>query len=191
MPFSPVTTSTALTLFSQSSRIRAARPTAFGCAPQGTQYSMRTWRRAATGSVCQSGSVERLVDEAVGELVVLAAHGRVGDATDLARQAGGVEEEVLQRAVLDLVLPAHLLHHELRVGDDLELVHAGLDRAFEPGDERRVLRDVVRRDADRLSASVENGSVLGLEHECVRGRSRIPARPAVGEEPRFHWSRSG
>jgi hypothetical protein len=32
-----------LTEPSYSSRIRAARPAAFGSAPQGTQYSMRTW----------------------------------------------------------------------------------------------------------------------------------------------------
>jgi hypothetical protein len=47
MPPTPVTTSTAATLSSHSSRIRAARPAAFGSAPQGTQYSMRTWWRPA------------------------------------------------------------------------------------------------------------------------------------------------
>jgi hypothetical protein len=42
IPLSPGTTSIAPRLLSHSSRIRAARPAAFGRAPQGTQYSMRT-----------------------------------------------------------------------------------------------------------------------------------------------------
>ena len=76
----------------------------------------------------------------------------------------------LQRAVLDLVLAAHLLHKQLGVGDDLEVVDAHLCRTFEPGDERRVLGDVVRRDADRLAARVEHRSVFSLEHEARRRR---------------------
>jgi hypothetical protein len=47
MPFAPGTTSTAPTTDSHSSRILAARPAAFGLAPQGTQYSIRMWRRSA------------------------------------------------------------------------------------------------------------------------------------------------
>jgi hypothetical protein len=42
MPFAPGTTSTTAPVSSHSSRIRAARPAAFGRAPQGTQYSIRT-----------------------------------------------------------------------------------------------------------------------------------------------------
>jgi hypothetical protein len=41
MPFAPGTTSTDTRSFSHSSRTRAARPAAFGRAPQGTQYSIR------------------------------------------------------------------------------------------------------------------------------------------------------
>ena len=43
IPSAPVTTSTVPTASSHSLRIRAARPAAFGSAPQGTQYSMRMW----------------------------------------------------------------------------------------------------------------------------------------------------
>ena len=40
----PVTTSIVpISFFSHSSRSLATRPAAFGRAPQGTQYSMRTW----------------------------------------------------------------------------------------------------------------------------------------------------
>ena len=38
-------------------------------------------------------SVERLVDEPVGELVVLAANGRVRDGAELAREAGCLERQ--------------------------------------------------------------------------------------------------
>jgi len=55
-----------------------------------------------------AGGVERLVDEAVGELVVLATHRGVGDAIDLARYARRVDEEVLECLVLHAVLAAHL-----------------------------------------------------------------------------------
>ena len=41
--------------------------------------------RAILAETTVAGCVERLVHEAVGELVVLTAHGRVGDPTDLAR----------------------------------------------------------------------------------------------------------
>jgi len=51
MPSAPGTTSTAATDFSNSSRIRAARLTAFGRAPQGTQYSMRIVGASATRRV--------------------------------------------------------------------------------------------------------------------------------------------
>ncbi len=50
MPPSPVTTSTVPIELSHSSRIRAARPAAFGRAPQGTQYSMRICGRPAIGA---------------------------------------------------------------------------------------------------------------------------------------------
>ena len=109
---------------------------------------------------------------------------------DLARYARRVEEEVLERLVLHAVLAAHLLDEELRVGDDLELVDTRLDRALEPGDQGRVLGDVVRRDADRLASRIEHGAVLGLEHEAVRGRPGIATGAAVGEELRLHGSTS-
>jgi hypothetical protein len=48
IPFLPGTISTVGHRGSNSSKIRAARPTAFGLALQGTQYSMRIWGPAAT-----------------------------------------------------------------------------------------------------------------------------------------------
>ena len=130
--------------------------------------------------------VERLVDELVGELVVLAPDRGVGDRAELAGQAGGPQRELAQRLVLDLVLAAHLLDHQLRVGDHLELADVELDRLLEPGDQGAVLGDVVRRDADRLAVGREHRAVLGLEHVAVGRRPGIPARAAVGEELRPH-----
>jgi hypothetical protein len=59
--------------------------------------------------------VERLVDEPVRELVVLAAYVHVGHLPDLPRGTLCIEEERLEVAVLHAVLPAHLLHHQLGV----------------------------------------------------------------------------
>jgi hypothetical protein len=70
MPFSPGTTSTMPISSSHSSRMRAARPTAFGRAPQGTQYSIRKWWRSPIGSIqprgvhppSPSGLLDRLLE---------------------------------------------------------------------------------------------------------------------------------
>ena len=64
--------------------------------------------------------VQRLVDEPVGELVVRALHVPILDAAELARKPARLDEELAQRLVLDAVLAAHLLDHQLRVGDDLD-----------------------------------------------------------------------
>ena len=40
--------------------------------------------------------------------------------------------------------------------------------------------------ADLLAVRREHGAVLGLEHEAVRGRSRVAARAAVGRQARLH-----
>ena len=57
--------------------------------------------------------VERLVDEAVGEVVVLAAHRGVRHAADLPRQFLGFPRERAQRLILDPVLTPHLFDEQL------------------------------------------------------------------------------
>ena len=77
----------------------------------------------------------RLVHEAVGELVVLPANMGVGTRP----RPGPCETRrgrVPEVGVLDAVLAAHLLHHELRVGAHLELADAGLGSSSEPADGR-------------------------------------------------------
>ena len=107
------------------------------------------------------------------------------------RGAGGMrrgEEQRLEVAVLDPVLPTHLLDHQLGVRPHFELVDPDFDGPLEPGDEGRVLGDVVRGDADRLAARVEHGSVLRFEDVGVGGRPGVPARAAVRPEERSHAS---
>ena len=59
------------------------------------------------------GGVECLVHEAVGELVVLATDGGVRDAADTSREPRGLQRQLAQSFVLDLVLAPHLLHEQL------------------------------------------------------------------------------
>jgi hypothetical protein len=115
-----------------------------------------------------------------------AADGCVAHVADLAGDPRRLHGQLAQRLVLHLVLPPHLLHEELRVGDDLELRQAELARLLEAGDERAVLGDVVRLDADRLAVGGENGAVLGLDDVGRCGGARVPPRAAVGEEACLH-----
>src|SRR5579871_6173230 len=83
--------------------------------------------------------VEDLVDQAVGELVLLARDVHVADARKRPAEAGGFERERTETLVLDAVFAAHLLHHQLGVGADLELGHTLLDGALQTGDQAAVL----------------------------------------------------
>src|SRR5581483_1165608 len=138
----------------------------------------------------RSQRVERLVDEPVGELVMRALHVTILDASEPPRKCRRLVVERPQARVLDAVLAAHLLHHQLGIGDQLELPHAELDRLPEAGDEPAVLGDVVGRRADRLPVRREDAAVVRLEHVTVRRRTGVAARAAVGEEPGPHASSS-
>src|SRR5262249_37477669 len=107
----------------------------------------------------------------------------IADSPDLAREPRRLDRQAAECFVLDPVLAGHLLHEELRVGDDLDLRDAQLERLREAGQQGAVLGDVVRRDPDRLALGRQHGSVLGLEDEAVRGRAGIAPGAAVGVEP--------
>ena len=64
--------------------------------------------------------------------------------------------------------------------DDLQLVDTQFDGFLEARDQSSVLGDVVCPHADLLSAGVEDGAVIGLQHIAVRSRARVAARAAVG-----------
>src|SRR6185437_746963 len=124
----------------------------------------------------------------VGELVVLTADGRVAHLPESPGETCGLERELAECLVLDPVLAGHLLHEELRVGDDLADLQLG--RALEAGDEAAVLGDVVRRDADRLPVGGKHRAVVRLEYVAECGGPWIPACAAVGEEAGLHETSS-
>src|SRR5439155_7139192 len=96
-----------------------------------------------------------------------------------------------QCLVLDAVLPLHLLHEQLRVGDDFQLGDAELRGLRHAGHETSVLRDVVRRAPDCLAVCGEHVAVLRLEHVTERGGPGIAARSTVRRQTRLHGSTSG
>src|SRR2546422_5420662 len=70
--------------------------------------------------------IERLIDEAIGQLVVLAPHRAIAHVADLPGESRGLQRELPQRLVLHAILAGHLLHEQLRVGTDLDLGHRQL-----------------------------------------------------------------
>src|SRR5581483_3840486 len=95
-----------------------------------------SWSPAATASA--NGCIERLVHQLVCELVVRALHMAILDGTELPRNTVRLDEEVAQRLVLHAVLAAHLLHHQLRVRDDLQRRDLQLRRPLEPRDQAEI-----------------------------------------------------
>ena len=80
-------------------------PTTFCMASR--RSSQLSYIRAGRASIAPGfsvGRVQSLVHEPVGQLVVLAADGRVRDVADPAGEARGLEGELLQRLVLDPIL---------------------------------------------------------------------------------------
>ena len=138
-----------------------------------------------------SRRVERLVDQAVGERVVLAADGRVANRSDAPGNSRGLQRELHESRVLDAVVTAHLLDQQLGVGDHLEIGDSGLGRGRQPRNQGAVLGDVVRRDPDRLAARIDDRAVLRLEDVGRRCRPRVPACAAIGVEAGLHGSSSG
>jgi hypothetical protein len=97
-------------------RMMGLEPTTFCMASRrSSQLSyIRGVAKYSRGSgAVESGPVEGLVHEAVGELVVLPADGAVLDPAELAGEARRFARELPQGCVLDAVLPGHLLHEEL------------------------------------------------------------------------------
>src|SRR5581483_12089215 len=80
---------------------------ACGCVARSAAAGARRRRPAAAsgdGLVALAGRVERLVDQAVGELVVLPAYVRIRDLAELPGETRRLEEELPQGGVLHLVL---------------------------------------------------------------------------------------
>ncbi len=114
-------------------------------------------------------AVERLVDEAVGLGVLLAAD--VTDRPGLERPQGPLHlgVQLAQGRVLDLVLALHLAHDQLGVADQLQLGRSERRRPLDAEQQRPVLGDVVGRRADPLAALLEHLAV-GVWHDGCRSR---------------------
>jgi hypothetical protein len=86
--------------------------------------------------------------------------------------------------VLHFPFAAELVDDQQRIGSHVHDVRVERGRRFEARDDRAVLGDVVRRDADRLAhfCEPERRITRGIEHDRAdRGRARVAARPAVGK----------
>src|SRR4029078_2773064 len=110
-------------------RMMGFEPTTFCMASR--RSSQLSYIRVARRVYPPLGAVQGLVHEAVGKLVVGAADGCVRHFLEPFGQFPLRAVKGSQGIVLDLVLAAHLLDEELRVGDDLELGHAQLQRLLE------------------------------------------------------------
>src|SRR5918994_5984904 len=106
-------------------------PTTF-CMASRRSSQLSYIREAA--SIASLRTVESLVDEAIRKLVVLSPNRLERDVSQVSGEAHRLERELPQRLVLHPVLARHLLHHQLRVGDDVDVVDGELDRLLEAGD---------------------------------------------------------
>src|SRR5438045_6774646 len=98
---------------------------------------------------------------------------------DPVREQARLRMERLQAGVPDLVISAHLLDEQQRVGaDDQGMMAVGL-RPFESRNERAVLGDVVRRDADRFAEFLDQRAVWPLDPDAEPGGTGVAARAAI------------
>ena len=136
-------------------------------------------RSGLTPSGGSPARVEGLVDEAIGELVVLPADGRVGDRCR-AGAPGAPPPGTARGSASFLTLYSPRICFTISSESETTSTSSTpqLDRLREAVDEAAVLGDVVRRDADRLALRREDGAVVGLEHVAERRRARVArARP--------------
>jgi hypothetical protein len=80
---------------------------------------------------------------------------------------------------LDLVLAAHLLDEQFRVGADLDILVPVIHRPFQGREQAVVFGDVVRRDAQAAEELFDEGSVGVFDADAVTGRSGIAAGSPV------------
>ena len=128
--------------------------------------------------------VDALVGERIGTLVLLA--GNVGDdhVRKGGQQARGPGRQRLECGVLHLVVAVDLLHDQLRIEEDLELVGFPVGDGRQALDERQVLRDVVGGGADEAAEPSQAEAGLVLDDDSQPSRPGIAARCAVGVDPK-------
>ena len=113
------------------------------------------------------------------------AHSAVAHPLEPSLEIVRVFPKLTQYVVLDAVLAPHLFYEQLGIGDDVELVDPALRSSSHAREQTAVLRNVVRRVPDRLSARIENGPIFRLQDVAERSRARVAARAAVSGQARF------
>src|SRR5262249_44780474 len=160
-----------------------------------TKYTSSTDSPAYQRSI-GSAEVEGGVHERVGLGVLFSRHVREVDALVLGEERLGALEVRLQVRLLHAVAALELTHEQLGVGPDPDATGGELACGLQRRDQRPVLGDVVRRDADALAHGRELRGWVGGRIEnngADRGRARVAARPAVAVDdqlaPRRHGTR--
>ena len=80
--------------------------------------------------------------------------------------------------MLHAVLPAHLLHQQVRIGLDVQRLDAVVRRPAERRQQAAVLGDVVRGDAERF-LQLDDRAVVALDADAVAGGPGLPRDAAV------------
>ena len=81
--------------------------------------------------------------------------------------------------VLDLVLPTHLLHQQLGIGQDFQFLGARFLSDLEAGQKSPIFSHVVRAHANHTADCIDHPAVRVLKDGADRPRTRIPARASV------------
>src|SRR5215218_657614 len=124
------------------------------------------------------GTVQRLVDEAVGVRVVLAADVADRPGVEVAQRPLHRFVQLLHAGVFHFVATFDLAHDQLGVADQLEVAGAVGGGELDPAQQRPVLGDVVGRLADRLADFLDDLAAIA-QHHPDRRRPRVAAGAAV------------
>jgi hypothetical protein len=126
-------------------------------------------------------AVHRAVGQGVRGAVLRPGHPGVADLSQLPRDQLRLLGQLAHVGMLDLPAARHLLDDELGVHPHLDLGgRVEVQRRLQAGDQTAVLRDVVRRAADRRGTLGQQPAGLGVPHErAVAGRARVAAGSAV------------
>src|SRR6185503_1830651 len=123
--------------------------------------------------------VERLVDDSIRSSIALAGNRDETDRLEPRRQRLGARVQGLEALVLHAILAGHLTYHELGVETNLEPRRSVTTRRAETGDQRPILRNVVRHITQPLAAGLDFTPGRILEDVRPRSRTGIPACTAV------------
>ena len=101
------------------------------------------------------------------------------DAPDLVREQPGLRGKRLQAGVLHLEVAQHLLDQQQRIRSHVNVALAVRLRPFQRREQPAILRDVVRRRADRFAELFDGRAVGPLDADAETGRTGIAPRTAV------------